>query len=52
YSLNLKVADEESYASFIVYETVGSKYLNISAEGTKKNLYLLNILKLGFFPTN
>ncbi|XP_016178895.1 uncharacterized protein LOC107621386 [Arachis ipaensis] len=31
YSLNLKVADEESYASFIVYETVGSKHLNISA---------------------
>ncbi|QHN95668.1 uncharacterized protein DS421_18g611720 [Arachis hypogaea] len=30
YSLNLKVADEESYASFIVYETVGSEYLNIS----------------------
>ncbi|XP_052113972.1 uncharacterized protein LOC107473575 isoform X1 [Arachis duranensis] len=32
YSLNLKVADEESYASFIVYETVGSEYLQISAE--------------------
>ncbi|RYQ85308.1 hypothetical protein Ahy_B10g104833 [Arachis hypogaea] len=31
YSLNLKVADEESYASFIAYETVGSEYLNISA---------------------
>ncbi|QHN83103.1 uncharacterized protein DS421_20g701720 [Arachis hypogaea] len=31
YSLNLKVGDEESYASFIVYETIGSECLNISA---------------------
>ncbi|MED6112262.1 hypothetical protein PIB30_060138 [Stylosanthes scabra] len=31
HTLNLKVADEDSYASFIMYETVGSDYLNISA---------------------
>ncbi|MED6123804.1 hypothetical protein PIB30_052893 [Stylosanthes scabra] len=31
YALNLKVADEDSCASFIMYETVGSDYLNISA---------------------
>ncbi|MED6219271.1 hypothetical protein PIB30_034286 [Stylosanthes scabra] len=31
YALNLKVADENSYASFGMYETIGSDYLNISA---------------------
>ncbi|MED6210913.1 hypothetical protein PIB30_068551 [Stylosanthes scabra] len=31
YALNLKVADEDSCASFIMYEIVGSDYLNISA---------------------
>ncbi|XLR43662.1 hypothetical protein S83_028322 [Arachis hypogaea] len=38
YSLNLKVADEEFYASFIVYETVGSEYLNIFAAELRTNI--------------
>ncbi|MED6185367.1 hypothetical protein PIB30_056397 [Stylosanthes scabra] len=35
YALNLKVADEDSYTSFIMYETIGSDYLNISASNLR-----------------